>query len=156
LLDSSTLCAIATVSPRGRAHVNTAYFAWSATLEIVWISEPGARHSRNLASNPSAAVSVYDSNQVWGGADRGIQLFGTAHEVPRRAARDAERLYSARFPAFPDADLTATTFYRLRARRLKLFDELELGGGVFVTASIRAGGRVDWDRTEIYRAAEVT
>jgi uncharacterized protein YhbP (UPF0306 family) len=136
--------------------VNTAYFAWSATFDIVWISDRGARHSRNLASNPSAAVSVYDSNQVWGEADRGIQLFGTAREVPGKAAPDAERLYSARFPSFRDAGVSATTFYRLRARRLKLFDELELGGGVFVTASIRAGGGVEWVRTEIYRAAEVT
>jgi uncharacterized protein YhbP (UPF0306 family) len=136
--------------------VNTAYFAWSGEFDIVWISEPRARHSRNLASNPSAALSVYDSNQVWGEPDRGIQLFGTAREVPGRAVRDAERLYSARFPSFPDADLSATTFYRLRARRLKLFDEPELGGGVFVTASIRSGGRVEWERTEIYRATGVT
>ncbi len=28
LLDASSLCAIATVSPQRRAHVNTAHFAW--------------------------------------------------------------------------------------------------------------------------------
>src|SRR5688572_30501508 len=37
LLGASTLCAIATVAPGGRAHVNTAYFAWSDDYEIVWI-----------------------------------------------------------------------------------------------------------------------
>ena len=38
LLKASTLCAISTVSPGGRAHVNTAYFAWDDDLSIVWLS----------------------------------------------------------------------------------------------------------------------
>jgi uncharacterized protein YhbP (UPF0306 family) len=153
LLDSSTLCAIATVSPRGRAHVNTAYFAWSRELELVWISEPDARHSRNLAANSSAAIAVYDSTQVWGNPDRGIQLFGSAREVRGAAAREAERLYSRRFPRFADTDVSAYSFYRFRPRRLKVFDEAELGGGVFVTAAVRAGGQLAWAGTETYGVA---
>src|SRR5207237_3897113 len=78
LLDQSTLCAIATVSPGARAHVNTAYFAWGPAFEIVWLSAPEAQHSRNIRANPSAAVSVYRSTQTWGGSDHGIQLFATA------------------------------------------------------------------------------
>src|SRR5919199_3359270 len=57
LLEASTLCAISTVSASGRAHVNTAYFAWGPDLRIVWLSEPRAQHSRNLRANPSAAVA---------------------------------------------------------------------------------------------------
>jgi uncharacterized protein YhbP (UPF0306 family) len=57
------LCAIATVSPGNRAHVNTAYFAWSREFELVWLSEPAARHSRNLRANSTAAIAVYDSSQ---------------------------------------------------------------------------------------------
>jgi hypothetical protein len=33
LLEASTLCAIATVTPESRAHINTAYFAWSPARE---------------------------------------------------------------------------------------------------------------------------
>jgi uncharacterized protein YhbP (UPF0306 family) len=153
LLDTSTLCAIATVSPPGRAHVNTAYFAWNRDLDLVWLSEPDAQHSRNLAANPTAAVAVYDSTQVWSGSDRGIQLFGSAREVRGSAARDAERLYAKRFPEFVPTKLSAYSFYRFRPRRVKLFDESELGAGVFVTASVRAG-RQAWERTEVYRPAE--
>jgi hypothetical protein len=40
LLDASTLCAIATVTADGSAHVNSAYFAWSRDFHIVWLSEP--------------------------------------------------------------------------------------------------------------------
>lgn len=89
LLGASTLCAIATVTGGGRAHVNTAYFAWSPDLDLVWISDPGSRHSRNLRERSSAAISVYDSHQTWGERDPGIQLFGTARELTGRAATDA-------------------------------------------------------------------
>src|SRR6266508_4560196 len=107
LLDASALCAIATVAPDGRAHVNTAYFAWSLEFELVWMSDPSAKHSRNIRTNDTIAIAVYDSTQTWGTADRGIQLF----------------------------------------------DERELGPGMFVTARVGDAGRLAWERTEVYRSA---
>jgi uncharacterized protein YhbP (UPF0306 family) len=150
LLDGSTLCAIATVSPGNRAHVNTAYFAWSREFDLVWLSEPAARHSRNLRANSTAAIAVYDSSQSWEKPDRGIQLFGSAREVAAPAARPAERVYARRFPESAQADLSPYRFYRFRPSRMKLFDEAALGAGVFVTATVRSGGRIAWERTEIY------
>jgi uncharacterized protein YhbP (UPF0306 family) len=149
LLDQSKLCAIATVTPGKRAHVNTAYFAWSPAFEIVWLSAPEARHSRNIRANPSAAVAVYRSTQTWGRADHGIQLFGTARELRGRAARVAEQIYAERFRAY-SSDLDAYRFYRLRPRRLKLFDEHALGGATFVTVAVGTGGRLRWVSTETY------
>ena len=152
LLDASTLCAIATVARGGRAYVNTAYFAWSSELDLVWLSEPQTAHSRNVRTNGSAAIAVYDSGQTWGKADRGIQVFGTAREVTRSAAHDAENVYAARFPQYLHTDLsTRYVFYVLRPRLIKLFDELEFGPAVFVTARVASGGRLEWERTEIYR-----
>jgi uncharacterized protein YhbP (UPF0306 family) len=153
LLDASTLCAIATASARGRAHINTAYFAWSREFDILWLSAPEATHSRNLRANGSAAIVVYDSNQSWGKPDRGIQLVGSARETGGATAREAERAYARRFPAFSPDDLSEYRFYRFRPRRMKLFDEKALGAGVFVTASVRVGGAIAWERTEIYRAS---
>jgi uncharacterized protein len=150
LLSASTLCAIATVSADGRAHINTAYFAWGPAFEIVWLSAPEARHSRNIRRHPSVAIAVYDSTQRWGGSDRGIQLFGTSRELAARAARDAERLYRRRFKAYARDELTAYRFYRFRPRTLKLFHERELGGGTFVTANVARDGRLAWVRTESY------
>jgi uncharacterized protein YhbP (UPF0306 family) len=150
LLGTSSLCAIASVSPGGRAHVNTAYFAAGPELELVWLSEPEARHSRNLRANPTVAIAVYDSMQSWGAPDRGIQLFGSARDVRGAVIEDCEALYQSRFPAYREVDLPAYRFYRFRPRRLKLFDELELGPAVFVTAKVGAGGRSAWERTEVY------
>jgi uncharacterized protein YhbP (UPF0306 family) len=145
LLEASTLCAISTVSPRGRAYVNTAYFAWAEDLRVVWCSEPRAQHSRNLGTNPSAAVAVYDSAQTWGKPDRGIQVFGEAGA----GSADAETVYAARFPSYDPAELAAYRFYELVPRRVKLFDEQALGAGMFVTARVE-GVRLTWERTEIY------
>ena len=144
LLEASTLCAISTVSPRGRAHANTAYFAWAPDLRIVWVSEPRAQHSRNLRANPSAAVAVYDSSQTWGKPDRGIQLFGTA----RPGAGDA--VYAARFPEYDG--FKAYRAYELVPARVKLFDERALGEATFVTAQVGRDGGLTWERTEIYDA----
>jgi uncharacterized protein YhbP (UPF0306 family) len=148
LLDDSKLCAIATVSPGGAPHINTAYFAWGADFDIVWLSSPDARHSRNVRTNGSAAVAVFRSTQTWGGSDRGIQLFGRARELRGRAALEAERLYAKRFRAY-EGDLPAFRFYRLATRRMKLFDERVLGGGTFVTVRV-SSGRVKWLKTESF------
>jgi uncharacterized protein YhbP (UPF0306 family) len=153
LLEASTLGAIATVTPAGQAHLNTAYFAWSTDLQLVWLSEPRAQHSRNIRANGSASVAVYHSEQRWGGPDRGIQLFGLARELERPADGDAERLYAARFPRYRREELSAYRFYSFRPRRLKVFDEREIGAGVFVTARLGRDGRLVWERTDIYRSA---
>lgn len=52
LLEASTLFALATVTPEGGAYVNTAYFARGPRFELVWLSDPVARHSRNAPRAP--------------------------------------------------------------------------------------------------------
>ena len=127
--------------------MNTAYFAWSAAFEIVWVSASTARHSRNIRRDPAVAIAVYDSTQQWGGFDRGIQLFGTARELTARAADQAARLYGRRFTNYARDTLRAYRVYRFHPRTLKLFHERELGGGTFVTAKVTRDGLV-WVRTE--------
>jgi len=144
LLDASSLCAISTVGPRGRAYANTAYFAWAPDLRIVWLSEPAARHSRNIDANGSAAIAVYDSGQTWGRPDRGIQLFGDA----QAGGPDAEEIYAATFRDYEPRE--SYRFYELVPSRVKLFDERELGAGTFVSARVR-DGKLAWERTEVYR-----
>src|SRR6266498_463695 len=100
LLDASPVCAIATVTSGGHAHVNTAYFAWSPEYDLVWLSEPRAKHSRNVRASNTVAVAVYDSRQVWGRPDRGIQLFGSAREADGADLESVEELYAKRFPAY--------------------------------------------------------
>ncbi len=150
LLDASPLCAIASTSPDHRPHINTAYFAWSRSLEIVWLSDPDASHSRNVRAAADVAIAVHDSRQTWGGADRGIQLFGPAEEVDEAAGATA--LYARRFDGFRHAELGGYRFYRCTTRTVKLLAEDDLGAGTFVTARVVDDGRLEWERTEIYNA----
>ncbi|HEV8316273.1 MAG TPA: pyridoxamine 5'-phosphate oxidase family protein [Vicinamibacterales bacterium] len=144
-MDASPLCALATVSPGGRAHINHMYFAWTDRFEVIWISDADSLHSRNLARNSSAAVTVYASNQVWGRPDRGIQLFGTAGATD---SRDAISAYGRRFNDF-DTDANELPFYRFRARTVKLFDERSLAAGTIVSARVTRGG-LAWIKTEVW------
>jgi uncharacterized protein YhbP (UPF0306 family) len=94
----------------------------------VWLSAPEARHSRNINASGTAAVAVFDSRQASGDLDRGVQLFGTARELRGRLAEDARWLYVGRFPDATDLD-TDYRYYRLRTRRMKLFDERNSAAG---------------------------
>jgi len=145
LMDASPLCALATVSPGGRAHINHMYFAWTDRFEVIWISDADSLHSRNLARNSSAAVTIYASNQVWGKPDRGIQLFGTAGATNGRGAISA---YGRRFNDF-DTDANELPVYRFRARTVKLFDERSLAAGTIVSARVTSSG-LAWIKTEVW------
>jgi hypothetical protein len=152
LLHASSLCAIATIGDDGSAYVNTAYFAFTPELDLVWVSESQAQHSRNIRERRTASVAVYDSGQTWGEPDRGIQLFGSAGEA--RRPDEAEAVYAARFPGYDRESFRDYRFYLFHPERIKLFDEREFGGGVFVTARVEPGGRLVWDETQVYRSRD--
>src|SRR5687768_6870779 len=65
VLTTNVLCSMATVTPDGRAHINTAYFSYSDKLELYFWSHPGSLHCRNLLRNPSMAMTVFSSAQEW-------------------------------------------------------------------------------------------
>lgn len=149
ILRRNVLCSIATVTPDGRAYANTAYFAFSPDLDLYFLSHPDSRHCRNLETNRSAAITVFPSGQKWGEDDHGLQLLGTASRAPRREAKKAERAYARRFRAYPGwvgglepGDRARDyRFFRFRTSRVKLFDERNFGGAVFVSAFVVRSSR---------------
>lgn len=145
LMNASTLCSLATVSPGGRAHINHMYFAWNDHYEVFWFSDKDSVHSRNLERNPTAAITVYDSHQVNGRPDRGIQLFGTAGIA---TGDEAMRVYTRRFRVDP----SAYTGYRFRARNVKLFDERSFAPAMLVSARVTREG-LAWTKTEVWVTA---
>jgi uncharacterized protein YhbP (UPF0306 family) len=153
LLDASPLCSISTVSPRAAAHVNTAYFAWNHEFDIVWLSDPAARHSCNIGARPSTAIAVYHSDQIWGESDRGIQLFGLTQRLAATESAAAAALYEARFPGYAGHDLRAYPFFRFRTHRMRVFDETAFDPGALVTAVIDNLRRPVWERTDIATGA---
>lgn len=145
ILARTKLCALATVDSRRSAHSSHVYFAYSPDLMVYFLSDPKSNHCRHLRTNPSMSVSVYDSRQRWGGPDRGIAMYGLCREL-RGGSRDrAELFYGGRFPAYrswrrevlPDDEGAKWRFFGFVPRHVKVFDEIRLGTGVFVTASVQ-------------------
>jgi uncharacterized protein YhbP (UPF0306 family) len=143
ILEASPLCSMSTVTPDGRAHINTAYFCYSEELELYFLSHPRSTHCQNLRANSSMAISIFSSNQQWPGPDRGVQLFGTVIEAQDAEAAKAEELYAKRFSAYdewkesPSGNVGAEyQFYRFVVLRLKVLDEANIVDGVIVSATI--------------------
>lgn len=165
ILRENVLCSISTVSPGNRPHINTAYFCYTPDLTLYFLSDPASQHCRNLDRNPAVAMTIFRSAQEWGGQDRGIQLFGRGRRASGRGARLAERSYAARFAPYKKwmkgmspaerrqaALLRSYAFYRFLPNRIKILDENEFGGAIFVTAEVvrRPDLKtvVKWSRTE--------
>jgi hypothetical protein len=107
---------------------------------------PLGRPLRHIRARARASIEVYESAQTWGGADRGIQLFGEAEELASGSDVLALDDYAARFPAYLDRDMAGLRTYVLQPRRIKLFDERSLGGGTFVFGGGRLGRAADLAR----------
>jgi len=145
ILGKNTLCSMATVAADRRPHINTAYFCYSAELELYFLSHPRSRHCRNLAVNASMGMAIFSSKQLWAGSDRGLQLFGSCSQARGPQARRAERLYGRRFTGYsrwkaalrPDDVGHEYRLYRFVPRRATILDEREFGGAVFVSATVR-------------------
>jgi len=92
-------------------------------------------------------------------------LFGTCRRTRGRGAREAERCYAARFSPYAKwieglsaaerrqaALLRSYAFYRFLPKRIKILDEREFGGAMFVTAAVVRGSHskavVHWSATE--------
>lgn len=149
VLRESPLCSIATVTPVGRPHVNTAYFAFSEEMVLYFLSHPSSLHCRNLSRNASSAVTVFASHQGWATPGRGLQLFGRCARAMGRHARDGRLAYGKRFRAYerwranlrPDSPGRDYCFYRFVVSTLKILDERQFGGGVFIEARVGRGNR---------------
>jgi len=154
ILRENVLCSIATVARGDRAHINTSYFCYSPAMDFYFLSDASSTHCRNLEKNPSMAMTIFRSAQVWGRPDRGLQLFGACHPATGVHRANAERLYGRRFPAYVrytmsvrGADrragdqLRSYRFYRFVPREVKILDEREFGGGVFILASLKGRKR---------------
>lgn len=81
VLDGNRYLSLGTAGPDGRPRVSPVFFTHAGHQAFYWVSEPGARHSRNIAGNPAVAAVVFDSTAAVG-AGRAVYLDAVAREVP--------------------------------------------------------------------------
>src|SRR5262245_6387616 len=53
---------LATADERGTPWASPVWFARAGETTFRWVSDPDARHSRNIAARPEVALVVFDSN----------------------------------------------------------------------------------------------
>ncbi|MCO1654129.1 pyridoxamine 5'-phosphate oxidase family protein [Pseudonocardia humida] len=127
---ANTYMTLATADGDGRPWATPVWFADRDCAEFVWVSRPGARHSRNIAGRPAVGIAVFDSTVAVGGA-AAVYAEAEAEEVgpDERAAALAVYNERAREQGIGSWDeqrvVGASQFrlYRARASRVYVLDE---------------------------------
>jgi uncharacterized protein len=124
---------------------NTAYFAWTEDFRLHFLSPPSSRHCRNIADNPSIALTVFDTRQSGEGGKVGLQAAGRCARSTGSQLEKALRSYQARFDGFDkviaepaDFDKTAmeSRLYTVTLTSVKVFDEPAFGEEHWIEATI--------------------
>ena len=84
IIDSNQFITIGTADEEGVPWVSPAWYAPAEYREYFWVSDPEARHSRNIAARPQ--VAIYDSHEA--GGWKAVYVSATAGEV---TGADVER-----------------------------------------------------------------
>jgi nitroimidazol reductase NimA-like FMN-containing flavoprotein (pyridoxamine 5'-phosphate oxidase superfamily) len=61
ILDANSYMTLGTADETGRPWVSPVWYAMGGYAELFWVSDPEARHSRNIAARPELAIVVFDS-----------------------------------------------------------------------------------------------
>ena len=81
IVDANGYMTLATADAAGRPWASPVWYAHSGYAEFLWVSEPEAKHSRNLAARPEAGIVIFDSTVPIGGAGA-VYLDAVAGQVP--------------------------------------------------------------------------
>jgi uncharacterized protein YhbP (UPF0306 family) len=68
IIDANRYMTLGTADASGLPWVSPVWYATVDHRRFYWVSDPDARHSRNLASRPQVAIVIFDSTVVPGGA----------------------------------------------------------------------------------------
>jgi hypothetical protein len=80
VVDGARYMTLATADADGRPWASPVWFATDDRSEFLWVSKPGAQHSRNLAERPELSIVVFDTSAPLG-TGGGVYLTALAGEV---------------------------------------------------------------------------
>jgi nitroimidazol reductase NimA-like FMN-containing flavoprotein (pyridoxamine 5'-phosphate oxidase superfamily) len=111
IVDANLYMALATADEEGQPWVTPVYFAHVGYRDLIWVSRPERRHSRNLAARDSVSIAIFDSS-VPIGTGQAVYMTATAREVVGDELEDLVGVFARR--------------------------SVEHGGGPFTAADVRA------------------
>jgi nitroimidazol reductase NimA-like FMN-containing flavoprotein (pyridoxamine 5'-phosphate oxidase superfamily) len=111
-IDANRYMTLATADAQGTPWASPVWFAHSGYREFLWISDPDARHSRNLAQRPEIAIVFFDSSVAPDQADA-VYMTATAEETTDGIETYSEQSVAQGLPAYTLDDVTAPARLRL-------------------------------------------
>jgi nitroimidazol reductase NimA-like FMN-containing flavoprotein (pyridoxamine 5'-phosphate oxidase superfamily) len=121
ILDTNRYMTLATADGDGRPWASPVWYAHEGYTDLLWVSRPGARHSRNLAVRPELAIVIFDST-VPEGSGQAVYVEALAEELDGAEREQGIAVISRRSEAYGAerwsvADVTGPAPLRLyRAR----------------------------------------
>ncbi|MBN1528161.1 MAG: pyridoxamine 5'-phosphate oxidase family protein [Thermoleophilaceae bacterium] len=112
LLASIRYMTLATVGADGRPWASPVWYAAPAPSELLWVSQPGARHSRNIANRPEVAIVIFDST-VPNEDAQAVYMEATASQTGEGVERLSAASVSAGGEPWTAAEVTGSAKHRL-------------------------------------------
>jgi len=94
VIDSNQFMTIGTADDAGVPWVSPVWYAPVEYRDFFWVSDPQARHSRNIAIRPRVAIVIFDSHEV--GGWKSLYVTATASEVTGADLERGIALYDRR------------------------------------------------------------
>jgi uncharacterized protein YhbP (UPF0306 family) len=93
IVDGNRYMTLGTAGADGSPWVSPVWFAPVEYRELLWVSSPSARHSRNIGGRPQVAIVVFDTTAPVG-EGQGVYLEAEAEELAGDASAAGIDAYS--------------------------------------------------------------
>lgn len=144
ILEENILLSMATIKDGNQSYINTAFFCFNKYLEFYILTNPKSQHCRNLLSNKSVALAIFNSHQPWTEDVKGLQLRGECELAKGKKLLEGTTLYLKRFAALGEwikhpkdfsMGVIETKLYVIRTNWLQLYDSARFGDDNFIPIS---------------------
>ena len=98
IVDANNYMTLATADADGLPWASPVWFAPAGYGELLWVSRPEARHSRNLAVRPQLAIVIFDS-QLPIGTGQAVYMSAVAAQVPDDGIDEGMAIFSRKSEA---------------------------------------------------------
>ena len=117
IIDGNRYLVLATADETGQPWASPVWYAHAGYREFLWVSDPDARHSRNIAARPQVSIVIFDSS-VQPSAARAVYISATAEVANGSEANRSIEIYSRRsqdqdLPGWTIDDVQAPARHRL-------------------------------------------
>ncbi len=94
IVDAGRYMTLGTADADGRPWVSPVWYAHEDARTFIWVSDPGTRHSFNIAARPDVSLVIFDSHAELG-EGQGVYVRAVAEQVDGDEAVRAIAVFSA-------------------------------------------------------------